>query len=1316
MVFIPDKPIEATPSFIPDAPVTATPSFIPDEPVRPSPLARAKEIGKKVITAGAPFYDPETRRLMPRIFGRMLPPMPAGRDWIALGQALKATPKITEQVEHETGMEEVERLTGRKMKPRQVVREPMGYKLTRASLQRRLKEDISPRVRRAMEKQLRGVEETIYRSEEQQREIETLTPEERTAYESGTELGTQRSRNADIIKVAIMATYLGHSAVNIMRGMPAQIRTNKATESLLKKIEILKMRRAYPSHGELVNSIKGAYKEAGFTSKQIALRSKEISRMVDQIHKAGQQAKTLQKGIPPAARPFAPRFKLLKTYGVYELPPEATVKSLEGQLGRGLASFETRALERYLGNIKVGGMSFRSLVSPTQIERVIAGKPVALPTAVSPDYLSQYTSDITRATKQIADIMKTGKGISEAIRMASEMAKIEAVTPMIPAVPEMVRPVPKEVKVEAEPEITPPIQKIVTQIGKELATRLTPTQVAKIVQEVTGRERPALITRREDVLLRERLRAEARGAKAGYRLGRKERVVSRRKSTLIKVIKRRLKIGKGLKWGYQERISDLREGLIIKRMTKAERQSLDGLAKFVGSEIDQGVNFGIPKEKIADLGKKYLHEMDEKELTELNDLIQRVIHQGRWRNKAIKIRRGKEINSVASAVGKEIRHGKEPPDIPPIITGEKPPANIFRKMADIGPELIRSERIIEQMGRGRDSATYEYLFEKLNDDYSFYIVNREKAFKKGREYFSRTHKGENLSNEMIPEKIREGLALNHAQMKMVYLWSLDKQARQHLIQGNMFSTEDLKAIQGRLTPQDKKDIEYALKIGREQYDLVSPVYRQLYGVDMPKRALYFHLFAESVDDMGADGISTMLENPRYFTQALEKGFIKPRKGGLSPLMLDFWGNLRRQVDMFEKYKAMALVERDMRKILRHPDVKSAITQTYRNGQKWYKDLNEWFGDVVGYPPRIRQDAISSTFRMLRGRAITSVLWGNVMVMARMTTSLPAGIRRISSQGILQYGSEYIAHPQETEKVIFEKSPIQAERHAGGERDIAEAIEGARARYGTKAIAGKKTLLEKGGKLMFFSDRKTSQLVWWINYRNYLTTHRKTIPDPAKLEARAIREADYMVRTTQPAWRIIDLPKLFRSKREITKMMTMLQNFPNQIINMIVKDDFIAYKDGRISRTRLLSALWWLLIVTPLLYGLSRRWRWPTLREVISDIVLGPIGYIPGIGRTLQSAIEAKITGKRYFSGGYVPLPFMFMGALQKVITTKKFTSKLRWSAQLAALLTGMPFAQPYRTGKGIVDWLRGDTRDLRRFIVSEWSLERPKPTTKEIWR
>jgi len=791
---------------------------------------------------------------------------------------------------------------------------------------------------------------------------------------------------------------------------------------------------------------------------------------------------------------------------------------------------------------------------------------------------------------------------------------------------------------------------------------------------------------------------------------RRDRVrAEKRRAALIKSVKHRLKTT-GLKWGYQDKVKALAVGLQIKKLSGKQRQSLENFAKFIKEQQDEGIEVYANAKQLSDLGKKDLHEMTEIELRELDNTIKSTIHQGRLKNKLLRSEEKRTIEDFATNIEKQILSKEDIEKPKDVKLGKLEPDGFIDKAKSLPRELTRTERFLEHIAMGRDSDIYKQVWLPINDTFNEYTVNSQKKYQELGVFFEGGRKNSKLiANEVVPVMpvgINKKIELSPNNYKMAYIYSLTAKGRQHLMEGNNLTAKDLKNIEKNLTDQDRKDIKMALDMMDKYYPELNKMHNKIYGVDLPKLPSYFHFFTSEImaGQAEAETMSDMLSQPAYVQESMEKGFLKERKGGTSPLVLDFWGNISRSIDMFEKYKAMALAERDVRRLIKHEKVKNAIIE--KSGDRYYNDLLSWFGDSIQEQRLEDKGSIEKIFKHLRLKSPISLLYGNAMIPIRQTGSLALGLSEVGLQAT-PYLMEYANHPIQTDKVIYAKDPVQQYRRV--ERDIAEMISQYKATH-IKALAGKEGMFEWGIKPVMYLDKRTSNSVWWMAYKTSLAKNAKKITDADMLEAKAIQYAQYAVRKTQPAWTKKDLPRLFRRQSEISKMVTMFSNYPNQIYNYVAEDTLRAYKKGTITRAEMATHLWWSLGVGSLLYGFSRRWRLPSLKEMLIDTILYPLGLFPLL-RGFSSALESKLAGK-YTSGFHFSTPaFIFFDSVYRAISAGTLPTAVKYGTKAAAFYYGIPYTGPDRMYKGIRDMLKGETGDWRRLFVSEWALGREKPST-----
>ena len=200
------------------------------------------------------------------------------------------------------------------------------------------------------------------------------------------------------------------------------------------------------------------------------------------------------------------------------------------------------------------------------------------------------------------------------------------------------------------------------------------------------------------------------------------------------------------------------------------------------------------------------------------------------------------------------------------------------------------------------------------------------------------------------------------------------------------------------------------------------------------------------------------------------------------------------------------------------------------------------------------------------------------------------------------------------------------------------------------------------------------------------------------EVGAIRFADKVIRRTQPAFDIKDLPSFFRGG-ELERMFTMFMNQRNQNFNFLVNDIIGKGKAGTISKPEMLRRfLWWMSPI--LVLGAMSRGRLPvSAEEWAEDIISYPLGGVFLVG----SIIDSMVKGFDWSLPVFQPIKEAIWTA-----KSKKLPTKVKHGVKTLLYLKGIPANYPFRLGQGAVDLLTGRTNDLRRLLFSEHALREPK--------
>lgn len=377
--------------------------------------SRVTEIGKKLITArpGAPYFDVETRRLFPRQLGLLAPTVPIGRDFkaipqtiIGLAKTLGVGLKTPERASRVAGMQAVSKLTGKRLWSQPKIDDPMPYRMKAEQIERHLKErKLPPRVLRAETKQLRNIKGRLKEYDKYTKGVEALTFEERRAYNRGAELEARRTRNADIIKVAMLVTYLGQGAFSVMKSVPANLKWNRSLNKALKEMEALSKRKPYvptkPLSPEVARSMNRAIKSYDLEMKRLDKINYKETMLALRKQVGITRAEAAKLGRKPV-RPV----KIVK--------PHIPVPTWE---------------------MREGVPRFDEIKPATIVSRAIRVQPRAFPSLPDPSQVTKYNAEVEKLASQIVKLTRTGKTMADAVKITSELSRAEAVAPMIPAIP-----------------------------------------------------------------------------------------------------------------------------------------------------------------------------------------------------------------------------------------------------------------------------------------------------------------------------------------------------------------------------------------------------------------------------------------------------------------------------------------------------------------------------------------------------------------------------------------------------------------------------------------------------------------------------------------------------------------------------------------------------------------------------------------------------------------------------------------------------------------------------------------------------------------
>jgi len=869
-------------------------------------------------------------------------------------------------------------------------------------------------------------------------------------------------------------------------------------------------------------------------------------------------------------------------------------------------------------------------------------------------------------------------------------------------------------------ELAPEELKIKIKDVYNIGENITQAKVKPLVRKTTGqamgdvtrfRSKGEKIEIYESNILKLVLEGEVKGAKLAFKEGKAEGVfdtkehyedvVARakiRKYQKDYIIKLTSDIAKlptqNMAVDYKEMIEGIKAEFDLKKRTAKTIARRAKLADYIEKQAELDHEVDIPQNEIDLIRKKPLNDMTIEELETVHDNIMHLAHLGKTKNKLLQIREKRNINNQIDTLVDTITKG-EGITVKDVIKTGKEDKTFFQGIKEAGQtyhyNTIRAERLFEQADNYKDSGEFWTTFFKPINEATYQEQDNYNA--KLDEFRGFIKDNDINIGKFLADKqeINDRVTLTSTEKVEVFLATFDKDKMRHLIRGNNFQEKDITDVVNSLTPQEKAMGEYLVKHYDEQYKGINDIYKKLTGKNMPKIPGYspIRLLSETIDT-SRDIIESLLT--KYNVRpSIRKGFTKERtKGAVQPLNLDAVNNLMFNLSRVEHYKAFVLPIRDINKLLSNPKLIEAIKQ--KRGNPFYQNLKSWLLDVSDTNPGISFDQVDKIARLLRVRAADAMLGFNVVSAMKQPISVLNACAEIGVFNVLNGIQQLTKSPIATSRIVYKKSPLVRNRKGQFDRVISELEQSKNIK---QIIKQSKTKSDVIIGLLKFMDQQSVKAVWKGAYDQALG---KNMTDQ-----QAIDYADKVIRKTQPMAGVKDLAKWFRGGT-LSKMFTMFQNQVNNNYNYYTQDILGKYRAGEIGVGKVMYRVAFSYIMPALLMGMITRGRLPKdTKEVLKDLVSFPIAGLFFVGAIVRSIVDG-------FDEFSIP-PLSWANDIIKAGTMKTIPTKIKYGLSALAKVLGIPWNQPYRSVKGMIDYLGGATDDLRRLVYSEYALAEEKTTT-----
>jgi len=873
-------------------------------------------------------------------------------------------------------------------------------------------------------------------------------------------------------------------------------------------------------------------------------------------------------------------------------------------------------------------------------------------------------------------------------------------------------PQPEVIKPEVEEKVEFPKDVKVKDVYT-IGEKITPSKVKPLARKVTGQTKESKsdkILAYESDIVKYALKGQVKASKEAFKAGKAEGVFATKEKYEERLAKAKVRkyqkdyINKLIKdinklptqnmaVDYKEMIEDIKGEFDLKKRTAKTIARRARLANYIEKQAELDYEVDIPQDQIDLIRKKPLNDMTIEELETVHDNIMHLAHLGKTKGKLLKVAEKRSVEKQIDNLVDTITKG-EGITIKDVIKTGKEDKTFFQRVKEAGQtyhyNTVRAERLFEQADNYKDSGEFWNTFFKPINEATY---KEQDNYNAGLDNFRAFIKDNNIDiGKFLVDKqeINNRVVLTSAEKVEVFMATFDKDKMRHMIRGNNFTEKDVTDVINSLTKEEKAMGEYLIKHYENQYKGINDIYKKLTGKNMPKIPGYspIRLLSETIDTT-KDVIESLLT--KYNVRpSVRKGFTKERTGGaIQPLNLDAVNNFMFNLSRVEHYKAFVLPIRDINKLLSNPKLIEAIKQ--KKGNPFYQNMKSWLLDVSDTNPGISFDQVDKIARLLRTRAADAMLGFNVVSAMKQPISVLNACAEIGISNVLNGIQQLTKSPIKTTKFVYEKSPLVRNRKGQFDRVISELEQSKNIKQIIKQTKTKSDVIIG---LLKFMDQQSVKAVWKGAYDQGLG---KNMTDQE-----AIDYADKVVRKTQPMAGVKDLSKWFRGGT-LSKMFTMFQNQINNNYNYYTHDILGKYKAGEIGVGKVMYRVAFSYVMPALLMGMISRGRLPKDKEGFRDLISFPIAGLFFVGSIVRNMIE----GWDSFS---IP-PLSWANDVIKAGTMKKIPTKIKYGLSALAKVLGIPWNQPYRTVKGMIDYLGGATDDLRRLIYSEYALKEEKKKT-----
>ena len=656
--------------------------------------------------------------------------------------------------------------------------------------------------------------------------------------------------------------------------------------------------------------------------------------------------------------------------------------------------------------------------------------------------------------------------------------------------------------------------------------------------------------------------------------------------------------------------------------------------------------------------------------------------------------------------------GKVPPDVTKKVAYDYD--NLGKKMAKGINAYITGNILPENILAVLDGCV-EYgpnkkaLYLNLTDGFNNYTRSLNVGMDAARDMLPKLMQVKNAGKLVTEEKYNIGngkFFLTDGELLGVYRGSFNKKETRHL-KGNGFTDKDIQQAVDIVnhTPTILNTSVWMTQKYDEVFPRLAKVAKEVEGIDLPKEMNYSHIVRDKeYKDFNEDNIVQQIRERNNMKPGayVEKGIIEARVRSAKPVKIDAISNYLRYLNEAEFYINMAPHIKNASAILSDQRYRTGVIE--KLGKPAIQALDDYVKNVAGTKTGMQYDSVDRVAKILRRHTGIAMMGLNILSAMRQPLSSFQAAAEIGIWHVLNGIEQVAKSPIETMKFVYSKSIPTEYRAEQFERFMTEEKQAERA---PQVLTGKKTWRQMAMAPIGAMDKWTVIAVWKGTYDRIMATGKTIDGDRinnADLERVAVMEADRVVRKTQPATAVKDLPGFHRGN-VAALLMTQFQNQVNKNFNYFAYDIIGKKMTGKISGEQAAYKVLFSYILPAMLLGMVSRGGLPrNMGQIKDDLVRYPLAGAFFIGGLINNAVDDY--GEWSVPGLQGPKDIKDAAT---AFYQGKWPQGIRFTVKGLAEVLGVPYSQLNRTYKGLIALMNGDVTDWRNLIWSEYALNKGKP-------